>query len=65
MAAVDGRLSMERVIKNSLLCAALLFLAGCATATVGSIAGGECRLPGVHTPQYKVLGKTTLRSKLD
>lgn len=37
----------------------LLFLVGCGPGTkLGSIAGGECNLPGVHTPTYKVLGKT-------
>ena len=39
--------------------AASLLVAGCASApAIGTIAGGECALPGVHTPQYKVLGKT-------
>src|SRR5512139_1207500 len=36
----------------------LLLLAGCGPGTkLGSIAGGECALPGVHTPPFKVLGK--------
>jgi hypothetical protein len=36
-----------------------LLLSSCAPGTkLGSIAGGQCQLPGVHTPQYQILGKT-------
>lgn len=37
----------------------MLLLAGCATPTIGSVTGGECKLPGLHTPIYAVKGKTT------
>lgn len=33
-----------------------LALAGCATAPVGSVSGGECRI--VRTPEYAVKGRT-------
>lgn len=39
------------------LLAVLALLAGCAgTPTIGSVAGGECKLPGLHTPTYAVRG---------
>lgn len=43
--------------KMVLVVASTLALAGCATAPIGSVGGGECKI--VHTPQYRVLGKTS------
>lgn len=56
----DGKLLMGHatMTKILLLAATSILIAGCtAGKSIGTIAGGECSLPGVHTPEYKVLGK--------
>lgn len=44
------------MIRTAGLIAACLGLAGCASGSVGSIQGGECKI--VKVPPYVVLGKT-------
>lgn len=46
-------------MRTVVLCTILALLNGCASPTTGSVAGGECKLPGLHTPVYAVRGKTS------
>ncbi len=46
-------------MKRLWLIPAFLLLGGCVTTPIGSVIGGECKLPGLHTPTYEVKGRTT------
>lgn len=46
---------MRNIITSAALIACAIALGGCATASIGSVGGGECRL--THTPEFAVRGK--------